>query len=64
MGIAVLEFATEEIAKEYVAFAATEEAYFGGNAYRSGVFAAVISGSLIEEHEAKLMEALKKAGWK
>jgi len=63
MGIAVLEFATEELAKEYVAFAATEEAYFSGSIYRSGVFTVNIAESLVADHEAKLLEALKKAGW-
>jgi len=64
MGIAVLEFATEKLAEEYVAFAATEDAYYSGNIYRSGVFTMNIAGSLVADHEAKLMEALKKAGWK
>ena len=63
MGIAIIEFATEEIAKEYVAFAATEKSYFSGKIYRSGVFTVTIDESLVADHEAKLMEALKKAGW-
>ena len=64
MGIAVIEFATEEIAKEYVAFAATPDAYYSDKIYRSGVFTVDINSSLVAEHEAKLMGALKKAGWK
>ena len=63
MGICVIEFATEDIAKEYVAFAASDDAYFNGNAYRSGVFTVTINGSLVADHEAKLMEALATAGW-
>jgi hypothetical protein len=63
MGIAVIEFETEEIAKEYIAFAATPDAYYDGIIYRSGVFTVDINKSLVADHEAKLMEALKKAGW-
>jgi hypothetical protein len=63
MGIAVLEFANEEVAKEYLAFAASEDAYFSGKIHRSGVFTVVIAEILVEENEAKLMEALRKAGW-
>ena len=64
MGVAIIEFETEEIAKEYVAFGASPDAYFGGSLHRSGVFALAIDRSLVEELEAKLLEALKKAGWK
>ena len=63
MGIAVLEFATEALAEEYVAFAATPEAYFSGNIYRSGVFTVDINESLIADHEAKLMAVFENAGW-
>ena len=64
MGVAIIEFETEEIAKEYVAFGASPKAYFGGSLHRSGVFTLAIDRSLVEELEAKLLEALKKAGWK
>ena len=63
MGISVLKFKTEEIAKEYVAYAATDNAGFDGKIYRSGVFTVDIAGSIVADNEAKLMAALKKAGW-
>ena len=62
--INVLEFETEELAAKFVEHITSEQAMVPLIAYRSGVFTVDISKNRAADLEAKLMEALKKAGWK
>ena len=70
MGIAILQHSTEEIAREYIEFHKEANTLYNeadiiyvDSIHRSGVFTVVIDSSLKNEHEANLLEALKKAGW-
>jgi hypothetical protein len=61
--INILEFETEELAEKFVEHLISGQAGLPLIAYRSGVFTVDMSKSRAADLEAKLMEALKKAGW-
>jgi hypothetical protein len=62
--INVLEFETEELAAKYVEHLTSGQAGLSLIAYRSGVFTVDISERRAADLEIKVMDALKKAGWK
>jgi len=62
--INVLEFETEELAAKFVEHLTSGQAGLPLIAHRSGVFTVDIYKSKAADLETKLMEALKKAGWK
>jgi hypothetical protein len=61
--INVLEFETEALAAQFVEHITSDDAGVSLIAHRSGVFTVDISKNRAADLEAKLMGALKKAGW-